>query len=187
MRLVPLSVVRWGVLLVVVMEITSCITPAPPDSNDLPPAAPILIVLSGVTPTPPPPTATSSPAPASTAAPTATTVSPELEIAYIRVGFFGIRCLNGKEPPHQSLKQLPVGCKGAVTATPKNAAGRDVPLSVHGPDIDWRLDSGASVVDVRDHPTEAFNKDVIGLETGKFSLCATIAGVLGCLDGLVIP
>lgn len=179
--------VSWCLATVAVAA--GCVSSPSTDRNDVPPPAPILIVLTGVTPTPTS-TPTLPPAPAVTASPTSppasSTTSPATTISYIRVAFFGIRCTDGREPPHQSLRQLPVGCKGAVTATPKNSGGHDIPDAIHGPDIEWRLDSGHGNVDVKDHPTEAFNKDVIGLQPGKFSLCATVRGVLGCLDGLVI-
>ena len=32
-----------------------------------------------------------------------------------------------------------------------------------------------------------FNKDLVGLRPGPFSLCATVKGVTGCLGGEVIP
>jgi hypothetical protein len=104
------------------------------------------------------------------------------------VGFFGISCKNGKPVPNNGAGQLPVGCKGFVTATPKYANGDDVPLSVHGPDIDWDLESGGAFVDVRppSFPSD-FNKDLVGLRVGTFSLCATVRDVKGCLNGTVTP
>ena len=75
-----------------------------------------------------------------------------------------------------------------MTATPKYANGDDVPLSVHGPVIDWELESGGAFVEVRDpsFPSD-FNKDLVGLQPGPFSLCATVKGVKGCLNGTVTP
>ena len=32
-----------------------------------------------------------------------------------------------------------------------------------------------------------FNKDLIGLKVGTFSLCATVRDVKGCLNGTVTP
>jgi hypothetical protein len=32
-----------------------------------------------------------------------------------------------------------------------------------------------------------FNKDLVGKRVGGFSLCATVKGVTGCLNGSVIP
>jgi hypothetical protein len=108
----------------------------------------------------------------------------------IRVGFFGITC--GKKStrpiPNNGWKQLPVGCRGFVTATPKRRDNSDVPAREHGPDIHWELRSGGEFVDVQD-PTFAsnFNKDLVGKRVGGFSLCATVKGVTGCLNGSVIP
>jgi hypothetical protein len=104
------------------------------------------------------------------------------------VGFFGIDCKNGKTPPGNGQKKLPTGCRGFVTATPKDALDRDVPASVHGPGIEWELEEGANVVDVR-NPTfpSTFNKDLYAKNVGPFSLCATVGGVRGCLKGEAIP
>jgi hypothetical protein len=90
--------------------------------------------------------------------------------------------------PNNGAGQLPAGCKGFVTATPKYANGDDVPLSVHGPAIDWDLESGATIVEVRppSFPSD-FNKDLVGLKVGTFRLCATVKGVQGCLNGTVTP
>lgn len=105
------------------------------------------------------------------------------------MGFFGISCKKNNKPvPNNGAGQLPVGCKGFVTATPKYANGDDVPLSVHGPDIDWDLQTGDGYVEVRppSFPSD-FNKDLVGLRAGPFSLCATVKGVRGCLNGTVTP
>ena len=40
---------------------------------------------------------------------------------------------------------------------------------------------------VDDQRTCTFNKTLFGLEPGHFSLCATVRGVEGCLNGEVIP
>jgi hypothetical protein len=47
---------------------------------------------------------------------------------------------------------------------------------------------GNGTVEVK-RPTFAsdFNKDLLGLRPGEFSLCATVKGVEGCLHGFVIP
>ena len=69
----------------------------------------------------------------------------------------------------------------------KQANGDDVPAAVHGPDIDWALEYGGGIVDVKDSQASDFNKDLTGLRVGAFNLCATVGGVRGCLDGTVIP
>jgi hypothetical protein len=106
----------------------------------------------------------------------------------IRVGFFRINCPGGRTPPRNGEKLLPMGCRGLVTATPKQANGDDVPASNHGPDIVWFVHYGDDIIDVLP-PTFAndFNKDVVGERTGAFGLCATVREVTGCLIGTVIP
>jgi hypothetical protein len=90
--------------------------------------------------------------------------------------------------PRNGQKVLPRGCRGYVTASPKDAQGDDVPARVHGPDIEWFVLYGNDIIDVQT-PTFAsdFNKDIVGVKTGAFGLCATVRGVTGCLIGTVIP
>jgi hypothetical protein len=106
----------------------------------------------------------------------------------IRVGFFGINCGRGVPVPRNGERILPRGCRGYVTATPKQANGDDVPASVHGPDIDWFVLTGEDIIEV-EAPTFAsdFNKDIVGVRPGAFGLCATVRGVTGCLMGTVVP
>jgi hypothetical protein len=166
-----------------------------------PPVAvnPIVIVIpidtpattpAPVTSTPAPTTPTPRPTPNPTPVPAATpTPAPNRgPIDSIRVGFFGISCKNGKPTPRNGERRLPAGCTGYVTATPKDKNNIDVPANVHGPNIEWRLMWGSGTVEVK-KPTFAsdFNKDVLGLRPGEFSLCATVKGVEGCLHGFVIP
>jgi hypothetical protein len=120
-----------------------------------------------------------------TCAPASFPLDPEDVIDSIRVAFFGIRCLDGRNPPNNALGLLPRDCIGFVTATPKNKDNKDVPESVHGPAIDWVLRSGAEHVRVDDDKQD-FNKNVTGLSKGHFSLCATVKGVEGCLHGEVV-
>jgi len=106
----------------------------------------------------------------------------------IRVGFFGINCGKGNPVPRNGERILPRGCRGYVTATPKQKNGDDVPANVHGPNIAWFVLSGAEMIDVQ-APTFAsdFNKDIVGQRTGAFGLCATVREVTGCLMGTVTP
>jgi hypothetical protein len=163
---------------------------------------PIPVVIPIIVPNPPapaapapPPTTTPAapaPAPAPSAAPTPAPApaptTPDGSIHRIRVGFFGIKCKNGKPEPRNGEGRLPVGCRGFVTATPKRANGDDVPAREHGPHIQWELVSGDRSVDVLT-PTFAsdFNKDVVGLRPGSFMLCATVKAVTGCLGADVVP
>jgi hypothetical protein len=40
-------------------------------------------------------------------------------ITYVRVAFYGIACEEGIMPPRNGENVLPIGCRGFVTATPK--------------------------------------------------------------------
>ena len=105
----------------------------------------------------------------------------------IRVAFFGFDCPKGMEVPKNGAGQLPVGCAGFVTATPKTKDNKDVDPRVHGPDIQWIHWEGHEQVKVEDFPGVPFNKIVDGLQEGGFRLCAVVKGVEGCLNGTVIP
>lgn len=144
------------------------------------------------TPTPPPvvtpvPTPTPAPSPQATPTPSPVALPPSI-IDSIRVGFFGINCGRGNPVPRNGEKLLPRGCRGYVTASPKKANGDDVPANIHGPDIDWFVLYGDDIIDVQE-PTFAsdFNKDIVGVRTGAFGLCATVRAVTGCLIGTVTP
>jgi len=112
-------------------------------------------------------------------------LDPEDVIDSIRVAFYGIRCLNGRTAPNNALGLLPLDCTGFVTATPKNRDNRDVPLAVHGPTVGWSLKEGSAQVRVHDDD-QVFNKTLVGLSKGHFTLCAVVKGVEGCLYGEVI-
>ena len=105
----------------------------------------------------------------------------------VRVAFFGFDCPDGVEAPRNGVGQLPVGCVGFVTATPKTRDNEDVDPRVHGPDIQWIHWEGHEQVRVEDFPGVTFNKTLVGLEEGGFRLCAVVKGVEGCLNGTVTP
>ena len=157
-----------------------------PTLPDLHPAGNLPSPIPSPTPTPAP-TPTPVPSPQATPAPAQEELPPST-ISYVRVGFFGINCGRGNPVPRNGERLLPRGCRGYVTATPKKANGSDVPLSVHGPDIEWFVLVGEEMIDVQ-QPTfpSDFNKDVVGVRTGAFGLCATVREVTGCLMGSVIP
>ena len=148
----------------------------------VPTPAPAATPKPAATPAP----ATPTPAPAATPTPAATPPPNAGSIDSIRVGFFGFKCEDGQIVPHNGWGQLPKGCTGYLTATPKRKDNSDVPQKEHGPDISWRLRAGNGIVDVLP-PTfpNDFNKDLLGLKQGEFSLCATVKGVEGCLNGTV--
>jgi hypothetical protein len=168
-------------------------TPSPTPAQTATPAAPT------ATPSPTPAAQTPTPAPTATkvatatpqptAGPTATPTPAAIvgEIHHIRVGFYGINCPGNRPVPNNGAKQLPVGCKGFVTATPKKANGDDVPSHIHGPNIEWDLEYGHNIISIKNSQASTFNKDLTGLRVGTFNYCATVGGVRGCLDGTVIP
>jgi hypothetical protein len=125
-----------------------------------------------------------------TCRPAAFPVEPADLIARVRVAFWGFECNPGVEVPSNLARVLPRGCDGSVTATPKDKDGIDVPMAVHGPDIEWELRRGDEVVNVV--PDKRFpNPFNLVLRPkgplGAFHLCATVQGVEGCLAGTVIP
>jgi hypothetical protein len=108
-------------------------------------------------------------------------------IAYVRVAFFGIACEDGIAPPRNGENVLPVGCRGFVTATPKQRNNEDVPHHIIGADISWRLEQPGEAVIVHDSGSSVFNKTVVALNPGRYSLCATSHGVEGCQHAEVVP
>jgi len=171
--------------------------PSRPTPVKSPAAAPIPVVKIPVPVPPPAPAATPTPAASPTPTPAPTTPAPTPtpaatpapnagSIDSIRVGFFGFKCDNGQIVPHNGWGQLPKGCTGYLTATPKKKDNSDVPPKEHGSVISWRLRAGEGIVQVLP-PTfpNDFNKDLLGVKQGEFSLCATVKGVEGCLNGTV--
>jgi hypothetical protein len=116
-------------------------------------------------------------------------LSPEDQFSYVRTAFFGFQCAGADvKTPIPALGELPVVCSGIVTATPKDANGVNTPPSIHGKDISWQLRSGAENVSV--YPPldgNTFNYIVQARAVGTFSLCATVGGKEGCLNGRVVP
>jgi hypothetical protein len=107
-------------------------------------------------------------------------------IDHVRVGFFGIRCIDGVTPPRNNERLLLMGCTGSVTATPKNKDGHDVDARIHGDRIDWTLEQETAVVRMDDYPDVDFNKFLTAQHPGHFRICATVKGITGCMDGEVV-
>jgi len=118
-----------------------------------------------------------------TCTPAAFPLDPATTVHRVAVGFFAIVCSDREAPPNHR-RELPMGCEGLVTATPKDIFGGDVDARVHGPDIEWELVVGDNKVRVQDRP-QKFNKNLRPLEPGDFQLCATVLDVRGCLNGTV--
>jgi hypothetical protein len=110
-------------------------------------------------------------------------------VARVSVSFFRYTdCPPGTKlpPPHESL---PVGCRGTITATPKDSLGNKLPPELHGSDVTWFVQAGEGTV-ISPGPSPdgvPFNLVLRGVDAGEFSVCATVAGVTGCLNGKVIP
>jgi hypothetical protein len=123
-----------------------------------------------------------------TCTPAAFPVEAKDAIAYVRVHFYSVDCEPGIEVPRNGANQLPVGCRGMVTATPKQKNNLDVPPHIVGPDIVWSLEQGKDKVIVHDYPGgNAFNKILVPQNLGHYQLCATVQGVTGCQDADVLP
>lgn len=126
-----------------------------------------------------------------TCSPPAFPLPPDQMFVKVRVsffGFFGDVCRNPPTPlPGTGEGRLPVVCSGIVTATPLDANGIKTPASLHGDDVSFTLRSGGEYVAV--YPAgdgNPFNYIVQGKAVGPFSLCATVKGMEGCLNGEVI-
>lgn len=111
-------------------------------------------------------------------------------ISYVRVVLWGFDCNPGVTPPHPQEAQVPLGCDGFATATPKQRNGQDVPSWVHGTEIRWELREGQDVVSVEPDTSymNPFNRILYTKgKIGLIYLCATVQGVEGCLYGHTIP
>jgi len=110
-------------------------------------------------------------------------------VARVSVSFFRYTdCPVGTKlpPPHETL---PVGCRGTITATPKDRLGNKLPPELHGSEVTWFVQAGEGTI-ISPGPSPdgvPFNLVLRGNDPGEFSVCATVAGVTGCLNGKVIP
>ena len=123
-----------------------------------------------------------------TCSPASFPLDPKDLIDSVRVAFFGFRCPDDVAVPNNGSNRLPVGCSGNVTATPKNKDNQDVDPRIHGSQITWtfELESGKPA-ELVNYPDQPFNKSVVGLALGNFTLCAIVKEVQGCLHGEVVP
>jgi len=102
------------------------------------------------------------------------------------VGLYEYQCDPSYVPP--LLEQtLPMACDGLITATPKDKYLKTVPAAAHGPDISWFVRNGEHrTIEMRDGE-QPFNKRLVPLQPGEFSVCATVLQVTGCFNGEVVP
>lgn len=95
----------------------------------------------------------------------------------VGVGFFGGTCPTGEL---RNGIPLAVGCRGDVTATPKDAAGNKLEPVVHGSECQWTNDNPAAVTVFVDGENP-FNAVVATKAVGTAKVCATVKLVTGCM------
>jgi hypothetical protein len=122
-----------------------------------------------------------------TCSPPSFPINPPDAIGYVRVAFYSIVCEAGITPPLNGQDVLPIGCRGFLTATPKRRNNEDVPRHIIGDNISWRFEQAGEIAVVHDDGQNAFNKQVIGRNAGRYTLCATSHGVEGCQHGEILP
>jgi hypothetical protein len=110
-------------------------------------------------------------------------------VVSVAVSFFRIaNCPAGVVTPALAFNQLPVGCVATITATPRDAQQRKLPLELHGKDISWYFRDGeGTIVSASPDPDVVFNQKLAGRNVGSFSICAVVQEITGCLNGHVIP
>jgi len=116
-------------------------------------------------------------------------LTPEEAVRLVNVSFFRItNCPAGVTPLPPAFNQLPVGCVGTITATPKDAVGNKLPLDLHGADVKWFFEAGEGDI-VAASPDQAtpFNVRLYARTAGNFRICATVQTRTGCLNGTVTP
>jgi hypothetical protein len=107
-------------------------------------------------------------------------------IQSIRIAFYQMRCPNGKPVPTPIWRDVPVGCVGTVTMSPKDKDNKDVDPLLYRSTLHWRYED-LDRIKVEDFVGEPFNKNIWGVEEGNFAVCASIAGIEGCMNGKVLP
>ena len=74
-----------------------------------------------------------------------------------------------------------------MTATPKRPNNEDVPRHIIGEDISWTFEQAGDIANIVTDDHNAFNKQVVGRNAGRYTLCATSHGVEGCQHGEIVP
>jgi hypothetical protein len=108
-------------------------------------------------------------------------------VATVSVSFYRYTDCANTTPPHNSIA---VGCRGSITATPRDILGNKLPPELHATDVVWFIRAGEGTT-VNSSPSPEgipFNLVIVAREVGEFSVCATVGGNrTGCLNGFVIP
>jgi hypothetical protein len=102
------------------------------------------------------------------------------------VGLYDFTCDPVSAAPPAPEKTLPMACDGYITATPKDKNLKTVPAAAHGADITWFVRNGEDRIRFLDW-NQPFNKRVVPLSPGEFSICATVLEVTGCFNGEIVP
>lgn len=124
---------------------------------------------------------------AQTCRPASFPVDPKEAIAYVRVHFYSVNCPDGMTAPRNGADELPMGCRGFLTATPKQRNNLDVPVHVVANDITWWVEKGADKIEVHEYPDHNdFNKILVPRNLGAYQICASSHGVVGCQDAEVL-
>jgi hypothetical protein len=107
-------------------------------------------------------------------------------VARVVVSSYGVQCPGGDGPP-AAENVVPVTCRASITATPKDAVGNDVPLTIHG-GVSWFVRDGEGTVGTYwiPDPNQPFNAIVYGIQPGSFSICATVNNKTGCWNAQVV-
>ncbi len=107
-------------------------------------------------------------------------------VASVSVSFFRYTECDNTTPPHNSIA---VGCRGTITATPRDALGNKLPVDLHGAFEGWFIRSGEGTTIVSSPSPDGvpFNLVLVAREVGEFSVCATVSDHIGCMNGFVIP
>ena len=110
-------------------------------------------------------------------------------VARVSVSFFRYTfCPGGTvlPPPHETL---PLGCRGTITATPRDALGNKLPPELHGSEVEWEVRAGEGTI-IASGPSPdgiPFNQVLDSRQVGAFTVCATVSNKTGCMNGQVIP
>jgi hypothetical protein len=123
-----------------------------------------------------------------TCTPAAFPLEPEDAIARMPILMYSMECRNREVPPRPFNSEIPVGCTGLMTATPKDKNNKDVDPRIHGPECRWYVREGEDFVHLEDFHEVPFNIKVVGRDPGEFIVCAVIVkDIEGCFYGKVVP
>src|SRR5262245_22079220 len=96
-------------------------------------------------------------------------------VATVSVSFYRYTECANLTPPHNSIA---VGCRGSITATPRDVLGNKLPPELHATDVQWfiRYGEGTTINSSPSPEGVPFNWVLVAREVGEFSVCATVGG-----------